>query len=102
MGGVAVNGLASPQHTIIVGGEIQYYTSYSTTNLYVEKVFGGQVTTVTIQNTHASDPLQFSFDGVTLHGELSGTESITVNVGSAYSIWLKSTGGSATVRVWGW
>ena len=91
-----------PKTVIIVGGSIKYYVSYSSSNLYEEKVFGGVCHTLTIQNTHASDPVQFSFDGATLHGDLSGGESITVNVGSATSIYLKSTAGTATIRVWGW
>lgn len=92
----------APQNIVIVGGQIKYYTAYASSNLYVEKVFGGTCHTLTIQNTHASDPVQFSFDNVTLHGDLSGGESITVNVGNAISIFLKSTGGTATIRAWGW
>jgi len=92
----------SPRSIIVVGGQIKFYTAYASTNLYVEKVFGGECHTLTIQNTHASDPVQFSFDGATLHGDLSAGESITINVGSAASIYLKSTGGTAAIRVWGW
>jgi hypothetical protein len=91
----------SPRSVIVVGGPIKYYTSYDSTNLYVEKVFG-VCHTVTIQNTHATDPIKFSFDGTTTHGDLSGGESITVNIGNATSIYLKSTSGTATIRVWAW
>jgi putative lipase involved disintegration of autophagic bodies len=97
MGGFA----GSPQQVIIVGGPIKYYTGYSSSNLYVQKSFGGEVHNLTIQNTHATDPAQFSFDNSTLHGELSAGESITVNVGQATSIYLKSTAGTAVIRVWG-
>ena len=92
----------APQSVLIVGGPIKYYVAYASTNLYVEKVFGGTVHSLTIQNTHASDPVQFSFDGSTLHGDLSAGESITVNVGAATSVYLKSTAGTATIRVWAW
>lgn len=92
----------SPKTVLVVGGPIKYYTAYSSTNAYVEKVFGGTCHTLTIQNTHATDPMQFSFDGTTLHGDLSAGESITVNVGNAVSIYLKSTAGTAVIRVWGW
>ena len=92
----------SPKPVLVVGGPIKYYTSYDSTTLYVEKTFGGTCHTLTVQNTHASDPVQFSFDNVTLHGDLSAGESITINVGNAVSIYLKSTGGTATIRVWAW
>ncbi len=92
----------SPKTVLIVGGPIKYYTAYSSTNAYVEKVFGGTCHSLTIQNTHASDPIQLSFDGATLHGDLSAGESITVNVGNATSIYLKSTAGTAVIRTWGW
>jgi hypothetical protein len=101
MSGVTIGGSASPISVVVVGGPIQYYTAYASTNIYVEKVFGA-CHTITIQNTHASDPVKFSFDGLTLHGDLSGGESITVNVGTSTSIYLKSTGGTATIRIWGW
>ena len=90
------------QKSIIVGGPLKYYTAYASTNLYIEKTFGGDCHSLTIQNTHASDPVQFSFDGVMLHGDLSAGESITVNLGNETSIYLKSTAGTATIRVWGW
>ena len=93
---------SSPRSVIIVGGPIKYYTAYASTNAYVEKVFGGTCHNLTIQNTHATDPVQFSFDNATLHGDLSGGESITINVGNATSIYLKSTAGTATIRVWGY
>jgi hypothetical protein len=93
---------SSPTSVIVIGGKISYYTSYATGTIYGEKVFGDQCNSVTIQNTSATDLVSFSFDGVTLHGELSGGESITVNVGNARSIFLKSASGTATVRVWGW
>jgi hypothetical protein len=92
----------APKTVLVVGGPIKYYTAYDATNLYVEKAFGGNCHTLTIQNTHASDPAQFSFDSTTLHGELSAGESITINVGNATGIYLKSTGGLATIRVWGY
>jgi hypothetical protein len=94
----------SPRQMIVIGGPINYYTSYDTSHnaAYEEKVFGGECHTITIQNTHATDTVQFSFNGATLHGELSAGESITVNVGNASSIYLKSTAATAVVRVWGW
>ena len=88
-------------HVVIIGGPIKYYTAYASTNLYVQKSFGGDVNTLTIYNTHATDVAQFSYDGVTLHGDLEGKESITIHTSGSSGIWLKSTGGTATIRVWG-
>lgn len=92
----------SPPKVIIAGGPVQYYVSYSTTNLYVEKTFGAQCSSVTVQNTHATDPIQISFDGATLAGDLSGGESIQIHLGGKPSVYLKSTGGTAVARVWAW
>lgn len=92
----------SPKSVIIVGGPIKYYNTSVPGGAYVEKVFGGTCHSLTIQNIHTTDDAQFSFDGTTLHGDLSAGESITVNVGNATSIYLKSTAGTATIRVWGW
>ena len=94
---------ASPISVIVVGGPIKYYYSDVPGAVYAEVVFGGTMHSLTIQNTHATDTAKFSFDGTTLHGDLSAGESITVNVGNATSIYLKSTpAGTATIRVWAW
>lgn len=92
----------APKSILVVGGPIKYYLSYDTAGTYEEKAFGGECHTMTLQNTHASDPVTFSFDGVVTHGELSGGESITVNMGSATSVSIKSTAGNAIVRIWAW
>lgn len=86
----------------IVGGPITFYENYSTTNLYVERVFGGGVGSITVSNDHATDPVQLSYDGATLDGELKSGESLTLNTQSKISIFVKSTAGNATVRLWGW
>jgi hypothetical protein len=91
----------SPKHVTIVGGPIKYYTSYGSTNLYVQRLFAGDVNTLTIYNTHATDVAQFSYDGVTLHGDLEGKESITVHTSGSSCIYLKSTDSTATIRIWG-
>jgi hypothetical protein len=86
----------------IIASSTSFYENYNTTNLYVERVFGGGCGSITVSNDHASDPVQLSFDGATLDGELAGQESITLNVKSRTSIFVKSTAGDATARIWGW
>lgn len=86
----------------IVGGPISFYENYSTTNLYVERTFGGGCGSVTVSNDHASDPVQLSWDGATLDAEINAGESLTLNARSKTSIFVKSTAGNAAARIWGW
>lgn len=86
----------------IVGGPIEYYTSGTTTNLYVEKALGDGLDSITISNDDSSDALQFSYDGATLEGNLLAGESITANVKGKRSIYIKGTAGSGAYRIWGW
>lgn len=91
-----------PKSVMIVGGSGgSNFLSYDTTNLYVEKAFGSVMHTVTLYNTHATDVLQWSWDGSTLAGQLAAGFSITVNCNNE-SIWLKSTAGNVVVDYWYW
>ena len=85
----------------ISGGPVTYYTEHTATNLYVEKSFGRTLTRITITNDSTTDPVQFSFDGATLDGELKGNESITVHLGGKSSVFIKATTGGGKVRIWG-
>lgn len=86
----------------IVGGPTNYYEEYTTTNLYVEKVFGGFISTLTISNDSEDENVQASYDGATLEAELKPEESITLNVKEETSVRIKSDSGGDTVRMWGW
>jgi len=86
----------------VIGGPVTFYDNYSTTNVYVERTFGGDVGTITVTNDHATDPVQLSYDGATLDAEIEGGESLTLNVRPKTSIYAKSTAGNATARIWGW
>ena len=84
-----------------VGGPITYYTEYSTTNLYVAKTYGSTVRVITITNDHTSDPIQVSFDSATLEGSIRAGETKDFLVSGKPAIYVKSTAGTATCRIWG-
>ena len=86
----------------VTGGPLQYYLNYTTTNAYVESVFGGNVHTITLTNDSATDTVSISFDGATLVGELQAGESLTLHTKSRTSVYLRGAAGGGNVRVWGW
>ena len=86
----------------IIGGPTSFYEEYTLTNLYVERVFGGTVGTVTISNDSTTKSVQVSYDGATLEAELSARESLTLNVQNRSSIYTKADTDGDAVRIWGW
>jgi len=86
----------------IVGGPISFYEEYTTTNLYVERVFGGGVNSITITNDSTTDTVSASFDGATVEAELKPGESLTLNTATKNSIYIKGVAGGGKIRIWGW
>jgi len=88
----------------IVGGPLSYYLEYTTTNLYVESVFGANLHTIKLANDSTTDTeiVSVSFDGATLNGTLKAGESITLNSKSRAGVYLKGTAGGDKVRIYGW
>jgi hypothetical protein len=86
----------------IGSGPINYYTEATMTNLYVEYSFGGNVNNITITNDSSSDTVQVSYDGTTLEGDLKHGETMTFNVQSKTSVYLKGDAGGDDIRIWGW
>jgi hypothetical protein len=86
----------------IASGPINYYTEATLTNLYVEYLFGGNVNNITITNDSGSDTIQVSYDGAVLEGDLKPGESMTFNVHSKNSVYLKGDAGGDNIRIWGW
>jgi hypothetical protein len=86
----------------VVGGATNFYEDYTTTNLYVERVFGGTINSITLSNDSGSDVVSASFDGATVEAELNAGESLTLNVKGRTSIYIKGATGGDTVRLWGW
>jgi len=86
----------------VVGGDVNFYEDYTVTNLYVERVFGGIVESLTITNDSDTDIISVSFDGATLEGELNPGESLTLNVKGRTSVYVKGDTGDDQARLWGW
>ncbi len=86
----------------VVGGKINFYEDYTTTNLYVERVFGGTISSLTISNDSSSDTVSASFDGATVEAELQAGEALTLNVAGQTSIYIKGATGGDQARLWGW
>lgn len=90
------------QEVQITGGAVTFYDKYTTTNVFVERVFGGNVNTVTVSNDSATDTVVLSFDGASVDGELEHGESITLNTNARTGIYIRGTAGGGSVRSWGW
>ena len=87
----------------IVGGSASYYNNYTTTNAYVELTFDHGVNSINISNDSVlDDPIQISYDGATLEGELNQGENMEFRVNGSGSVYIKATTGGEKTRVWGW
>lgn len=86
----------------IAGGPISFYGTATTTNLYVEKPFGGTIKTLVVANDSDTDTVTVSFDGATVNADLLPRESLELNVSGISGIYIKGTAGGDTVRYWGW
>ena len=86
----------------VVGGVVNFYEDYLVTNLYVERVFGTMVNSITLTNDSLTDLISASFDGATLEADLNAGESLTLNVAGRTSIYIKGDAGGDQVRLWGW
>ena len=86
----------------VSAGAAHFYQEYECTNLYVQRLLGGNVNTITITNDSATDTAQISWDGATLEGDIKPGESMTFNCSTKTSVYLKATVGGDNVRVWGW
>ncbi len=92
----------SSEFVRVSGGAISFYSEITTTNLYVETVFGSNMNTITVTNDSSTDPIQLSYDGATLEAEVKPGESLTMNSHSRSSVRVKGTAGGDKVRLWGW
>ncbi len=89
-------------HTTEIGGNPDYYLSFILTTLYVQRIFGGRLSTINVTNDSTTDTAQFSFDGASLDGEVRPGESVKVNVDQKASIFVRGSAGGDTIRLWGW
>ena len=86
----------------VVGGPAAFYERYQTTTLYVERVFGNSIGTLTISNDSTTDTVNFSYDGATIDGSLGAGESITLNTNNLSSVYICGVAGGGYARIWGW
>lgn len=86
----------------MIGGPINFYEDYTTTNLYVERPLGGLITSITLTNDSATDTISISFDGATAEADLKPGESLTLNTAARSNFYIKGDAGGGTVRIWGW
>ena len=86
----------------MAGGPISFYEEYTTTSLYVERVFGGGVNSININNDSTTDTVSVSFDGATVEAELKPGESLTLNTATKNSIYIRGATGGGKIRSWAW
>lgn len=83
------------------GGAVTYYENYTTTNLPVERLFGGAVNTLTVTNDSTTDTVTIYFDGVIPATELRPEETKTLRTHDHSSIFVRGAAGGDAVRMWG-
>jgi len=99
-------GFAKSTKVQVVGGAIVFYLEPTLGVLYEEKPFSTNVHTITITNDSdpdvGNDPCQVSFDGATRKGDIKAGESMSYNLSTKTSVFVKGTAGGENVRIWGW
>jgi hypothetical protein len=95
-------GFSFKQPVVVSGGPVEDYFSGTTTNSYVEKVFGNGMDFIELTNESTTDSVQWSFNGATLEGNLLPGETMGINVSSKRHVYIKGTAGGGTYRIWAW
>ena len=83
-------------------GAVSYYVEYECTNIYDEKAFGAEMHNITVSNDSDADPVQVSYDGATLEGEIKAGETMSFTTKGRSSIFVKADTGGEKVRLWSW
>lgn len=91
--------MAFQTYTQTTYGPITYYEEYTTTNLYVERTFGGHVKQIAVTNDSVDDPVQVSFDAATLEAEVKPGETFDISCPSRTNVHIKATTGGDNVRI---
>ena len=86
----------------LTGGAASFFDEFTATNLFVERLFGDGVRTITVSNDSTSDEIFLSYDGASVDGALKAGESITLNTSYRTGIYIRGTAGGGGVRIWGW
>lgn len=82
-------------------GPISHYEDYTTTNLYVERLFAAPINEITVTNDSLSDTVSLSLDGATLMAELKAEETLTINLNGRTSLYARGSAGGGHIRLWG-
>lgn len=89
---------------MIVGSKI-YYNSHINlplTTSFQEFNFNFSSTYIILVNDSAANWIEFSFDGVTVHGRLSKEEVLHLTLFSKPYIYLRGQRGNEPYRIWVW
>ncbi len=101
-----IMGFTKSSNVRIAGGPVTFYVEYELTNAYVEKPFSTNINTITITNDSdpdaGNDVCQVSWNSAIREGDIKAGESMTFNVSTKTSVFLKGTAGGENIRCWGW
>ena len=66
--------------------------------------FGGQVRNVFLHFVSGTGPVEVSFTGQALHGEIGGAkpDDLKIEGMPVSEVWLRSANGDEVVQVWAW
>lgn len=84
-----------------VGRPTWYYTNATLSANYVQKSFGFDAATILVKNDSDDNAMQFSWDSLTLDGDVMKRESQAFGGKQESSMYIKGTSGQ-TCRLWAW
>lgn len=73
--------------------------SITTTASYVKVDFGAGMRNITIQNTGATNDLEFSFNGTDQHGSVAASSAFVFEHVYYGAVWVKNGAGSTTATI---
>jgi hypothetical protein len=82
-------------------GPISHYEEYTTTNLYVERLFVAPMNEITVTNDSQVDTISLSLNGATLLADIKPEETLSINLNARSSIYVRGASGGGNVRIWG-
>lgn len=97
-----VGGLPNAVVASVNGSRNSFYTDNTVTALttsFVQQAFGFMSKSITVINDSVNT-VDFSFDGVNVHGKLRNGEATTMDHRAQSSIWLRSNIAGSAYRTW--
>jgi len=79
-------------------------TAFSNTHIdFVDDIDSTKFVSISIIITNDSlNTLQISFDGTGVHGDILGSETLTMDRRREQEIWIRSVAGGDAFRFWAW